>query len=75
MKKNDIREAIDYAIRSNDQEGLATSAEARALLELVAEGVITFDEIKAAIDIRARALSNGVRISLADAWQKVKDSQ
>lgn len=58
IDKKTIREAIEYAIRSNALEGLKTSPETKKLLERVAVGEITFDQVRQIINQKAKQLSS-----------------
>lgn len=66
-----ISESIDYAIRSNAMEGLVTSEESRAMLRRVATGELTFEDMRRAIDHKARELGKGRLLGLAEAWEEV----
>lgn len=68
----DLEEAIAYAIRNNGQEGLITSEETAAMLNRVAAGEITFDQLLKTVEFKARALGCGKKVTLVEAWEKVK---
>ena len=70
---SDLKAAINYAIRTNAMEGLITSEETRAMLQRVEAGEITFEDMRRAIEHKARELAMGRRIGLAEAWEKVKN--
>lgn len=56
LKIGRLREAIEYAERQNGIEGLTTSPEIKALLEKVANGEMSFDEVRKIIDEKAKKL-------------------
>ena len=68
---SDLKAAINYAIRTNAMEGLITSEETRAMLQRVEAGEITFEDMRRAIEHKARELAKGRRIGLAEAWDEV----
>lgn len=55
--KNDLKEAIDCAIRNNAMEGLITSAETTAMLKRVAAGKLAFDDMRKTVEYKARELA------------------
>lgn len=67
-----MTEAINYAIRSNALEGLITSQETLEMMNRVKAGELTFDDMRRAIDYKARALSTGDKLTLAEAYEAIK---
>lgn len=59
--KKSLQDAIDYAIRQNELEGLITSDETRQLLKRVAAGELTFDQVRQIIDAKAKKLAKRSR--------------
>jgi len=49
-----LKEAIEYAIRQNQLEGLETSEETKALLDRVARGDLTIEQLLKIFDAKAR---------------------
>lgn len=62
IDKKDIREAIEYAIRSNETEGLDTSKSTEELLNQVHFGKITLEQVRQLIDQKAKALAKDKEI-------------
>jgi len=69
---SDIAESIKYAIRSNGMEGLVTSRETRDMLQRIEAGELTFDDMRRAIEHKARELAKGRRLGLAEALEEIK---
>lgn len=69
---SDIAESIKYAIRSNGMEGLVTSRETRDMLQRIEAGELTFDDMRRAIEHKARELAKGRRLGLAEALEEAQ---
>lgn len=65
------KDGIKYAIRSNALEGLKTSPETVIILEKVSAGEITTEQMRKAIDYKARSLAKGEYITLIQAWELI----
>lgn len=66
------QDAINYAIRNNDLEGLITSQETAIMLKRVTTGELTFTELLKAIDYKARKLAQGKKMNLIESWEICK---
>lgn len=73
--KKDIGRAIDYAVKSNELEGLVLAEDDKALLEQVRAGKVALEEYQKAIVIKYNAIGSGKPMTAEEALALLKAGQ